>query len=277
MDTSARSNSHGIGEDGNLLTTSPRITARYQYYDRKGRPWCQHVKKEWLEQGERRKDMLWRHDNFGREDDWIWQRPPGVKTALYAPSNLGAARYMYVVEGEKDVNSLVVRGHWAATHPNGAGVGPNVFNARKVVKAWRSQPRHSSRPIRIVIDRDEAGAYNAWRWYVLLVDAMEDDGPIEDPHARPRVVRACGPLHAFKDVTDHLAAGQGVDALIPVPVDDVREWARPEIEKRERAKRKRDERNRWKSPAELFNEWAESDSPARKLRTGYKPGRRVGV
>lgn len=279
-------------KDGLVETTDV-----YQYLDRHGRPWFQRFKIKVVENIDGhsavlRKDFYPRHDHpwwvpddgcnwrDGRGDHWHWTAPAGWKGALYAPMAPGPGRFMYVVEGEKDVNSLVARGHWAATHPNGAEVGPNIINARKVIKAWMSQRGHRSRPIIIVMDRDEAGAYNAWQWYTLLVDAMEDHGPIEDLDTRPRIVRACGPVDRFKDVTDHLESGQGVDRLIPITVAELHEWARPKIEKRERANRARAERNRWKSPAERFDDWAESNSPTRKGDshwTGYKPGRRVGV
>lgn len=265
-----------------------QISAIYQYYDSFGRKAFQRVRieKTIVDNGEviaRDKVILWRHSHSPvvfpdgcnwadpRGEHWHWESPgTWARHLIYTPKpdfswlNGAGGRTLYLPEGEKDCDSLARIGAWSATHPSGAEVGPSRINARRVVDLFKGKGMDR---ISIIMDRDEAGAFNAWRWYELLTAQGV-------PAALVGIVRACGPLEQIKDVTDHLNAGNKPSDLIGIGVDEVHGWASAKIEARRRADLKRQRYLRSLSPAErerleIFGQ--------HRSRGWYRPGRKVGA
>ncbi len=128
----------------------------------------------------------------------------GARSVLYRlPEVLAAVadgRPVYVVEGEKDADALARLGHVATCNFEGAakpGQRPK----------WRPEYGDVLRgaDVTVVADRDEAGWAHA--------DAVRAD---LTGKARSVMVRQAA---EGKDVSDHLAAGRGVDDLEPVQSD----------------------------------------------------------
>jgi archaellum biogenesis ATPase FlaH len=99
---------------------------------------------------------------------------------------------VFVVEGEKDVESVLMHGATATCNPMGAG-------------KWR--PNHTAAlkdgVVLVVADRDAPG----YRHAEAVVRALEG------------VARFVGPMlpaEGFKDVTEHLEAGKTLSELVPV-------------------------------------------------------------
>ncbi len=119
----------------------------------------------------------------------------GTTTLYRAPQVLDAAaagRPVHVVEGEKDVHALETLGAVATTSPGGASnwgkVDITPLTGADVV---------------VVPDKDEAGAR-------YLRDVLAS---LEGRAASVRVVRA----KVGKDAADHVAAGYGIEDLVPEP------------------------------------------------------------
>jgi 5S rRNA maturation endonuclease (ribonuclease M5) len=132
------------------------------------------------------------------EDGWAWGHG-GAPYALYRlPKVLEAVRVgerVYVVEGEKDVETLEALGVVATTNAGGAG------------KQWRTEYAEALRGayVTAVADRDEAGRKHARNVYAALVDVAAEVALVEPAVNKP---------HA--DVTDHLEAGFALDDLAPL-------------------------------------------------------------
>lgn len=173
-------------------------------------------------------------------------------------------RTLYLPEGEKDCDSLAGIGAWSATHPNGAEVGPSRISARRVVDLFKANGMDR---ISIIMDRDEAGAFNASRWYELLTAQGVADDLVS-------VVRARGDVEQVSDVTDHLSAGNELSDLIKLDVAEVRSWAANKIAARRRAEIKRQRYLGSLSPEE--QNWLEHYG-FRRNRSGYRAGRKVGA
>lgn len=131
------------------------------------------------------------------DGDWIWNLK-GVRRVLYRlPAVIETATQggtIYVVEGEKDVHAAERVGLVATCNPGGAGKWNASYNG----------PLKGASVI-IVADNDEAGLPHA-----ELVSAH-----LSGVAASTSVVRAA----TGKDLSDHLAAGLGVEDLVPVPVE----------------------------------------------------------
>ncbi len=136
----------------------------------------------------------------------------GARAVLYRlPEVLAAVadgRPVYVVEGEKDADALARLGHAATTNFEGAakpGQRPK----------WRPQYGDVLRGADVIViaDRDDAGAAHA--------DAVRAD---LTGKAKSVTVRQAA---EGKDVSDHLAAGRGVDELEPVRSDPPKADASP--------------------------------------------------
>lgn len=116
-----------------------------------------------------------------------------VRRVLYHVPNLmegiGMGRTVYVVEGEKDVEALERVGCTATCNPGGAG-------------KWRGEYSETLRgaDVTIIADRDETGRRHAAEVARALKGVADR-------------VRICEAAEG-KDVSDHLAAGHGVDELV---------------------------------------------------------------
>lgn len=170
-------------EVSDLFDTSDRIpVAEYVYEDESGEPLTKVVRY----QPKGFQQMRW------QDGAWVW----GLEGARRVPYRLPelVRRHpdatVYVTEGEKDADTLAALGHVATTFLGGAG-------------KWRDEYLEFFQDARVVLaaDNDDAGREGARRI---------------STHLR-RVARGVEVVvPAFgKDVTDHVRAGLGVDALVP--------------------------------------------------------------
>lgn len=116
--------------------------------------------------------------------------------ALYGIESVGDTGPVYIVEGEKDVNSA--RAFWGASavsQAQGAQTGPAKADWAPLV----------GRELVIVADNDEAGEKRARKVFDHLV-------AIGQPDAKLALVRAA----EGKDLTDHIATGHGADELVTI-------------------------------------------------------------
>jgi hypothetical protein len=163
------------------------IEVTYDYRDERGNLLFQVVRKTGKRFRQRRPDG----------DGWIWQLDQ-VRRVPYRLAQLVAAdpsAPVYIAEGEKDVEALVVAGHVATTNPGGAGKWPAVAEVARPVLAGRD--------VVIVADNDEPGKKHAH-------EVAESVRPV----ARSVVLVAAPAPH--KDVADLLAAGGAVADLVPM-------------------------------------------------------------
>jgi putative DNA primase/helicase len=149
-----------------------------------------------------------------KADKGFWQRRPdgrggwvnnrkGVPAVLYRWPEVRkareAGRVVWVAEGEKDADALVLAGVTATCNPGGAG-------------KWRQEFAEELAGIDVVIvaDRDGAG----------YAHAAEVAATLEGKARSVRVVEAAtpGPFGDGADAYDHLDAGLGLDAFRPVDV-----------------------------------------------------------
>ena len=109
------------GERGGLKKRKGKIAATYDYRDESGAILYQAVRMEWTEDGQRRKDFSQRRPNG--DGGWVWNLK-GIRRVLYRLPELMAsdvAATVYVVEGEKCVESLREWGLVATCNVGGAG------------------------------------------------------------------------------------------------------------------------------------------------------------
>lgn len=119
----------------------------------------------------------------------------GIDLPLYNSDLIALAaasgQPIYVVEGEKDADTVTALGEFAVTMPNGAG-------------SWNQ--RHTDQltgitDIRIIIDRDEPGINHG----IAVKQALEAAGA---------TVTMLMPADGCKDITDHINANYAFDTLI---------------------------------------------------------------
>lgn len=128
----------------------------------------------------------------------------GVRRVLYRLPELldpdNAHRVVYVVEGEKDVDTLVRRGFLATTNAQGAGKWHTVAaHAQQVLR---------DRDVVVVTDADDVGRRHARQ----VSDSLR---------GITRELRVLEPPPPHKDVTDLLSAGGTLDQLVPIQSDTV--------------------------------------------------------
>lgn len=141
------------------------------------------------------KDFRQRRPDATQASGWRWNLD-GVRRVLYRlPSVLAAvadAKTIYVCEGEKDVHALEAAGHVATCNPGGAG-------------KWRDEHTAALRgaaKVIVVADRDEPGMRHARQVEAALTAAGVGVLLVEPAQG--------------KDAADHLSAGLGVDAFVPL-------------------------------------------------------------
>lgn len=145
------------------------------------------------------KRFLQRRPDPHNTDKWLYKLD-GVRRVLYHLPHMQAAiqdgQTIYVVEGEKDVHSVEVKGGAATTNPGGAG-------------KWRPEYAEALRGAHVVcvVDWDKEGqGLNHGRQVMASVEPVA---------ASFTMVRA----KAGKDATDHLTAGFGLDEFLIVPTE----------------------------------------------------------
>lgn len=142
------------------------------------------------------KRFIQRRPDPTAKSGWSWNLK-GVERHLYRddrlPEAIAEGRTIYAVEGEKDVHALEAIGEVATANPGGAG-------------KWRTQYAEALTGAAVVViaDNDDPGLKHAQQVATSLAGK-----------ATVRVVRT--PLDdKGADVSDHLAAGMGLDELVPV-------------------------------------------------------------
>ena len=156
------------------------------------------------------KKFRYRHfDPFAPSTDgeaWVWKMPEGRRVLYRLPEVDKAVKdgtTVYVVEGEKDVESLRAIGKAATTNPMGSG-------------AWRPEYADSltgAKTVIIVADKDEAGRKLARTVYESLKDRVENLWVVEAKEG--------------KDATDHLEAGHQPSDFVQVNVEVSRRHYEP--------------------------------------------------
>lgn len=143
------------------------------------------------------KDFRQRHPDPSQKSGWKWNMN-GVRRVLYhLPEVLKAkanGETIYLVEGEKDVETLRMRGFTATTSPMGAG-------------KWMAEYTEalSATNVVIVSDADTPGRDHAR----AVKEALDEVGC---------VVSITEAMNGCKDVTDHFAAGGTLETLnVTVP------------------------------------------------------------
>lgn len=171
----------------NGLADHSHPTASYAYHDAEGTLLFETVRYTPKRFAQRQPD--------GR-GGWRWNLQ-GVDRPLYRLPQILAAvaagQRIWVVEGEKDADTLVREGHEATTNPLGAG-------------KWRSEHTAAlagADTVDIVADNDDAGIAHAHH----VADAIR-------PHVR-RV--AIWHVPTGKDISDWVAAGRRLTDLQPAP------------------------------------------------------------
>lgn len=163
-----------------------REVAAYDYVDERGTLLFQKVRYTPKAFRQRRPD-----GNGG----WIW-RLGDVRQVLYRLPDvlLAGQQTVYVVEGEKDADTLARAGYIATTNPGGAG-------------KWRREFNEFLKGVHVVVvrDRDEPGAAHAAQVAASLRGVA-------------RTLRVVEPA-VGKDTTDHFVAGKTVEDFIEVRAD----------------------------------------------------------
>lgn len=128
---------------------------------------------------------------------WVWKLGDARRVPYRLPELLAAPAdaIVYVVEGEKDVETLSARGLVATCNPGGAGKWPAVVDAARA--ALRD------RDVVVVADADAPGRKHARDVEASLRGVA-------------RSVRALETPSPHKDVSDLLGAGATLDELVPL-------------------------------------------------------------
>ena len=131
---------------------------------------------------------------------WVYSVGDVPKVLYNLPAVLAAKEKdepIWVVEGEKDANTLIRLGQVATTMPNGAGSWSDIH----------TEALSGAKTVEIIADHDDVGIQHA-------VDVC-------------RRLRAVGCdaqvwiCPEYKDITDHIEAGKGMEDLEPVEDEDV--------------------------------------------------------
>lgn len=169
---------------------SKKLVKTYKYYDENGE--FVYEKLRYLTE-DGKKTFLQRRPDPNTRGEWIYTLD-GVKKVLYnLPAVINAVNNgdpVWVVEGEKDADTLMEMGIVATTGPSGAGSGK-----------WEPHFTEwlSGAFVEIVADNDDAGISYSSEVHSLLSAAG----------CQVRLWRS--PF--VKDVTDHVAAGHALDEL----------------------------------------------------------------
>lgn len=179
----------------------PYIVATYQYQDASGV-----IVGEKLRYSD--KHFTWRRPKGG---GWDYHKP--AETPLYNLPALLQSDYVFLVEGEKDVDNLKAQGIPAVCSPDGAG--PGKWKSR--LSSWFKDKR-----VYIIQDNDDVGkAY-----------AQEEAQKISGVSQLVKVLDLCGvwpeiPEHGdISDLMQHIGAGNAINALKKL-VSDTPEWIEP--------------------------------------------------
>lgn len=174
-----------------LGATGWKVAAEYEYRDEHGELLYVAEKRERFDNGRREKTMRYRRPDPEHPGRWLWSH--GDRWVLYRlPEVLAAVeqdREVWIVEGEKDVNSLAALDLVATTNPGGAGKWEEEYS-----ELLRGSVAF------IITDNDEPG-----RKHAAMVAASLRRHDVDVTMYQP----ATG-----KDVSDHLGAGRDLAELV---------------------------------------------------------------
>jgi DNA primase len=172
-------------------TTTPKVTTKpieYIYRDENGQPVGKKIRL--IDSDGKKTFRQQRYDN----GDWL----PGLNGIDLPLYNLhlinalkGTTETLFIVEGEKDVETIMALEEVATTMPNGAG-------------SWNDRYTEQLQGINgvyLIADNDEPGLKHA----ATVKDALETAGI---------GVRLLLPADGHKDITDHINAGKTLTDLI---------------------------------------------------------------
>lgn len=211
----------------------PRIVAVYEYTDSNGKPLFEVVRREPKDFRQRRPDgeghWVWGtlDGEYAQSRDGDWYRPndrtpatatrrrfPAVPLVLYRLPRVAAAaeagETVFVVEGEKDVESLEALGFVATTSPRGAG-------------KWRDEYSRTLIGARVVVvpDNDEPGRKHAEQ-VCSSIRKLGGECTIIDLAADWKE------MPAGADISDWLATGPPADYLLALVEEAARSEAQAE-------------------------------------------------
>jgi len=178
-------------EHGPDLRPRDEVEALYDYRDEQGALLFQVVRKAGKRFQQRKPDGA---------GGWEWKLN-GVRRVPYRLRELledDGDRPVYVVEGEKDCETLTKRGYTATTNPGGAGKWSAVADVARTALQGRD--------VVVIADRDEVGRRHA----------CEVEASLRDVARSVRIVECT----RGKDASDHLAAGGTLEELVPLGAND---------------------------------------------------------
>lgn len=181
------------GEAKSEVSLKDDIAALYDYCDETGRVLYQVVRKTTPSGG--KKFLQRRPDGAG---DWVWSISGTRRVPYRLPELLKAdrSRVVYIVEGEKDADTVAGLGEIATCNPMGASKWH--FIADEAAKALRG--RH----VCIIADADDVGRAHALDVQRRLQGVAASIAIVEPPAPH-------------KDVTDYVRAGLAFVDLVPAP------------------------------------------------------------
>lgn len=179
-------------DSGVHMKTQERYEALYDYRDEFGVLRFQVVRVS----GPRKMFFQRRPDGAG---GWV-NNLEGVQRVPYRyPELIASSGAVYVVEGEKDADTVARLGHVATTNPGGAGKWRYIeLSAKQVLRG---------RDVIVVADADEPGRQHAAAIAASLQGVAKS-------------VRVVEPPAPYKDLTDMVEGGLRLDALVDPNPDD---------------------------------------------------------
>lgn len=131
---------------------------------------------------------------------WVYNANDVPKVLYNLPAVLEAKERdvtIWVVEGEKDANTLIRLGEVATTMPNGAGSWLDIH----------TEALAGAKTVEIIADHDDVGIQHA----VDVCRRLRATGCGAQVWLSPE----------YKDISDHIAAGKGMDDLEPVEDESI--------------------------------------------------------
>lgn len=159
------------------------------------------------------KRFLQRVPDVSEASGWSWKIPQGMRRVPYHLPELLAAskdRRVFIVEGEKDVETLERHGEIATCNPGGEGKWRFVEDA-----AWKAL---SERTIIVIADADDVGRRHAFKVYNSVKCVTKSVVTMECPAP-------------FKDVSDFLSGGGKLSDLIQMNYSELPDSSQPEVQK----------------------------------------------
>lgn len=173
--------------------TSPaeraRVVATYNYTDEHGEVLCQKLRRA-------DKSFLWRRK--AADGSWCYDRK-GLRPVLYNTAEAVRSDLVYLVEGEKDVETLRRLGKVAVSPPDGAG------------SAWKEQYTETLRNRHVIIipDNDAPGIKFASMAAVALQKAAKSVRMLDLSNAWREL-----PIHGdTTDIVEHFGESEGLEKI----------------------------------------------------------------